>query len=195
MDEDDEDPEEDLANYPTDRDDDDEEEKEKSSRDNADDEEEDKDEDEEEQLAPADSIPLPACRTTAMISIRDQTPTPFLHAAEIPSPPLPVSSPLLVSPPPLPASPTYPLGYRVAMIRLRAESPSTSHPLPLPSPIVLPHTRASVHLMATDERPCVRGRGLLGLHDIGDGDGLRTCREGDTKLLRDKMSQDKSGID
>ncbi|GJU05023.1 putative reverse transcriptase domain-containing protein [Tanacetum coccineum] len=33
------------------------------------------------------------------------------------------------------------------MIRLRAESPSTSHPLPLPSPIVLPHTRASVAMM------------------------------------------------
>ncbi|GKA04346.1 hypothetical protein Tco_0677127 [Tanacetum coccineum] len=33
------------------------------------------------------------------------------------------------------------------MIRLRAESPSTSHPLPLPSPIVLPHTRASMAMM------------------------------------------------
>ncbi|GKG56600.1 hypothetical protein Tco_0579924, partial [Tanacetum coccineum] len=44
----------------------------------------------------------------------------------IPSPPLPVSSPVPVSPPPLPASPTYPLGYRVAMIRLRTETPSTT---------------------------------------------------------------------
>ncbi|GKE01688.1 hypothetical protein Tco_1389671, partial [Tanacetum coccineum] len=52
----------------------------------------------------------------------------------IPSPPLPVSSPLPVSPPSLLASPTYPLGYRAAMIRLRAESPSTSHPLPLSTP-------------------------------------------------------------
>ncbi|GKC40551.1 hypothetical protein Tco_1052935, partial [Tanacetum coccineum] len=34
-----------------------------------------------------------------------------------------------------------------AMIWLRAESPSTSHPLPLPSPIVLPYTRASVSMM------------------------------------------------
>ncbi|GJR67171.1 putative reverse transcriptase domain-containing protein [Tanacetum coccineum] len=33
------------------------------------------------------------------------------------------------------------------MIRLRAESPSTSHPLPLPSPIVLLHTRESVAMM------------------------------------------------
>ncbi|GKE19175.1 hypothetical protein Tco_1426752, partial [Tanacetum coccineum] len=59
-----------------------------------------------------------------------------------------ILSPLLpVSPPPLPASPTYHLGYRAAMIRLRAESPSTSHPLPLPSPIVLPYTRAFMAIM------------------------------------------------
>ncbi|GJS96168.1 hypothetical protein Tco_0803136 [Tanacetum coccineum] len=47
---------------------------------------------------------------------------------QILSPPLPVSSL------PLPASPTYPLGYRAAMIRLRAETPSTSHPLPSSTP-------------------------------------------------------------
>ncbi|GJS88927.1 hypothetical protein Tco_0771563 [Tanacetum coccineum] len=54
-----------------------------------------------------------------------------------------------MSPPLLPASPTYLLGYRAAMIYLRAESPSTSHPLPLPLllPIVLPHTRASMAMM------------------------------------------------
>ncbi|GKF56076.1 hypothetical protein Tco_0166416 [Tanacetum coccineum] len=39
------------------------------------------------------------------------------------------------------------LEYRAAMIRLRVESPSTSYPLPLPSPIVLPHTRAFVAMM------------------------------------------------
>ncbi|GKC82179.1 hypothetical protein Tco_1137896 [Tanacetum coccineum] len=166
--EDDEDPEEDPADYPTDRDD---EEEEESSRDDADDEEEDEDEEEEEHLAPADSVPPPAYRTTARMSIRAQTPIPFPSEAEvdrllaistppsspltsyssplpqIPSPPLPVSSPLPMSPPPLPASPTHPLGYRAAMIRLRAESPSTSHPLPLPPPIVLPHTRASMVMM------------------------------------------------
>ncbi|GJZ97055.1 putative reverse transcriptase domain-containing protein [Tanacetum coccineum] len=43
---------------------------------------------------------------------------------------LPVSSPLPVSPPP-PASPTHLLGYRAAMIWLRAEAPYTSHPPPL----------------------------------------------------------------
>ncbi|GKB94889.1 hypothetical protein Tco_0981026 [Tanacetum coccineum] len=119
LEEDDEDPEEDPDDYPTNRDDY-EEEKEEPSGDDVDDEEEDEDEDEEEEhLASADSVLLPIC----------------------------LSSPLLVSPPPLPASPTYPLGYRAAMIRLRAESPSTSHPLPLPSPIILPHTKASVAMM------------------------------------------------
>ncbi|GJY35966.1 hypothetical protein Tco_0421344 [Tanacetum coccineum] len=57
-----------------------------------------------------------------------------LPLPQIPSKPLPVSSPVPVSPPPLPASPTYPLRYRAAMIRLRAEKPSTSHPLPLSTP-------------------------------------------------------------
>ncbi|GKA47903.1 hypothetical protein Tco_0740861 [Tanacetum coccineum] len=171
LEEDDEDPEEDQTDYPDDKDDDDDDEDE-SSGDDADDEEEDKDEDEkEEHLALADSVPPPTCRTTAKMSIRDQTPILFLPAVEvdrflaistpppspltsyssplphIPSPPLPVSSPLPVSTPLLPASPTYPLGYRAAMIRLRAESPSTSHPLPIPSPIVLPHTRESVAMM------------------------------------------------
>ncbi|GKE92886.1 hypothetical protein Tco_1573981, partial [Tanacetum coccineum] len=108
---------------------------------------------------------------TARMSIRDEPPTPFWSEEEIarllvisshppsalfpwssplpqiPSPPLPVSPPSPVSPPPLPASPTYHLGYRAAMIRLRAEAPSTSHPLPLPSPIVLLCTRASVAML------------------------------------------------
>ncbi|GKC71790.1 putative reverse transcriptase domain-containing protein [Tanacetum coccineum] len=75
--------------------------------------EEDKDEEEEEHLASVDSVPLPTCRTTARMSIRDQTPIPFL----------------------------------AAVIWLKAESPSTSHPLPLLSPILLPHTRASVAMM------------------------------------------------
>ncbi|GJU89096.1 hypothetical protein Tco_1301519 [Tanacetum coccineum] len=147
--EDDEDLEEDPADYPTDKDDDDEEEE--SSRDDADDKEEDDndddDDEEEEHLAPTDSIPPPAYCTTTRMSILDQTPLPFSSEAEIPSPPLLVSLPLPMSPPPLPASPTHPLGYRAAMIRLRAESPSTSHPLPLPPPIILPHTRASMAMM------------------------------------------------
>ncbi|GJX02930.1 putative reverse transcriptase domain-containing protein, partial [Tanacetum coccineum] len=165
--EDDEDPEEDPTNYLADRDD---KEEEESSRDDVDEEEEDDDE-EEEHLALADSVLPPAYRTTARMSIRAQTPIPFPSKAEvdrllsiptlppspltsyssplpqIPSPPLPVSSPLPMSPPPLPASPIHPLGYRATMIRLRAELPSTSHQLPLPPPIVLPHTRASMVMM------------------------------------------------
>ncbi|GKB64580.1 hypothetical protein Tco_0920766 [Tanacetum coccineum] len=170
--EEDEDHEEDPADYLTDKDDD--EVEEESSGDDADDEEVDEEEDEEEEeehLALADSVPPLACRTTTRMSIRDQTPIPFPSAAEvdiflaiatlppspltsyssplphIPSPPLPVSSPLPMSSLPLPVIPTHTLGYRAAMIRLRAESPSTSHLLPLPTPIVLPHTRASMAMM------------------------------------------------
>ncbi|GJR68903.1 putative reverse transcriptase domain-containing protein [Tanacetum coccineum] len=172
--EEDEDPKEDPADYPTDKD----EEEEESSRDDVDDEKEDEGEDEEEEEehpAPADSVPPPTYHTTARMSIRAQTPTPFLFEAEvdrllaistpppspltsysspllqIPSPPLPVSSPLPMSPLPLHASPNHLLGYRATMIRLRAESPSTSHPLPLPPPppppIVLPHTRVTMAMM------------------------------------------------
>nr|GEX49583.1 hypothetical protein [Tanacetum cinerariifolium] len=161
--EDDKDPEEDPADYPTDRDN--EEEEEESSGDDADDEEEDEGEDEEEEhLAPADFIPPPAYRTTAMMSIRAQTPIPFPSKTKVailfaiptlpPSLLTPLSSPLhrIPSPPfpvplPLPTSPTHPLGYKAAMIRLRAESPSTSHPLPLALPIILLRTRASMVMM------------------------------------------------
>ncbi|GJR47036.1 putative reverse transcriptase domain-containing protein, partial [Tanacetum coccineum] len=138
--EDDEDPEEDPADYPDDKDDDEEEE---SFRDDADDEEEDEDEDkeeEEEHLAPVDSVDRLLAISTPPPSPLTSYSSPLPH---IPSPPLPVSSPLPMSPPPLPASPTHPLGYKAAMIWLRAESPSTSHPLP----IILPHTRESVAMM------------------------------------------------
>ncbi|GJV38321.1 hypothetical protein Tco_1410798 [Tanacetum coccineum] len=65
------------------------------------------------------------------------------------SPPLPlILLPLPVSSPP-PASPIRPLGYRVAMIRLRAEAQSTSHSLPLPPPIILSHTRSDAPLSGT----------------------------------------------
>ncbi|GJU01373.1 putative reverse transcriptase domain-containing protein [Tanacetum coccineum] len=170
--EDDEDPEEDPPDYPTDRDG-----KEESSGDDAEDEKEDEGEDEEEDehLALAESVPPLAYRTTARMSIRAQTPVPFPSEEEVdrllalPSPPpsplttysspLPQipSPPLPISPLPLPASPTNSLGYRDAMIRLRAESPSTSHPLPLPPPIILQHTRAFMVLMraATPSTYCL----------------------------------------
>nr|GEW70247.1 hypothetical protein [Tanacetum cinerariifolium] len=132
--EDDEDPEEDLADYPTYRDNDVEEEE--SFGDDANDKEEDDDEDkkeEDEHLALADSV--------------DRLVVPTLP----PSPLTSYSSPLPHIPsPPLPTSPTdakAPLGYKAAMIRLRAESPFTSHPLPLPPSIVLLRIRASMVMM------------------------------------------------
>ncbi|GKB88957.1 hypothetical protein Tco_0961229 [Tanacetum coccineum] len=92
--------------------------------------------------------PHPAYRVIARISIPAPVPTPVWSDAKIPFPPLPpipspsllLSPPLLVSDPP-PASPIRPLGYRAAMIQLRAEASSTSHSLPLPSPIILSYTR------------------------------------------------------
>ncbi|GJY12999.1 hypothetical protein Tco_0382308 [Tanacetum coccineum] len=56
---------------------------------------------------------------------------------------IPVITPLPVSSPP-PASPIIPLGYQAAMIRLKAEAPSTSHSLALPLPIILSYTRSDV---------------------------------------------------
>nr|GEZ44930.1 hypothetical protein [Tanacetum cinerariifolium] len=167
--EDDEDPKEDPADYPTDREDDDDDEEE-SSRDDADDEEEDKDEveeEEEEHLAPADSVPPPVHHVTARMSVQAQTSISLLSETEVsrllsiptppPSPLSPLSSPLPyvpspplpISPLPLPASPTYSLGYKASMIRLRAESISTSHPLPstdVPEVILTPRKRLCIAL-------------------------------------------------
>ncbi|GKA56846.1 hypothetical protein Tco_0755918 [Tanacetum coccineum] len=116
----------------------------------------------------ATSPPHPAYRVIARISIPTPVPTPVWSDAkipspplpQIPSPPLPVSSPvpLLSSSPP--ASPIHPLGYRAAMIRLRAEAAYTSHSLPLPAPIILSHTIPAapssgtppLHLLSTDHR-------------------------------------------
>ncbi|GKA78317.1 hypothetical protein Tco_0784854 [Tanacetum coccineum] len=109
--------------------------------------------------------PHPAYRVTARISIRDKPPTPFWSDTKIPSPPLPpilsplpVSLPLLVSSPPPPASPIRPLGYRAAMIRLRAEASYISYSLPLPSllPILAPTSSLPFLLPSTsrrDDRP------------------------------------------
>ncbi|GJT57917.1 hypothetical protein Tco_0992971 [Tanacetum coccineum] len=156
-----EDLEEDPTEYPIDRGDDDNDDDELSDDDEDDDDDVEEDEDEEEEEehpALADSVPPLVHCVTARMSIREQLPTPFWSEAkisrllaipspppsplyplssplpQITSPPLPVSSPVPVSPPPLPASPTYPLGYRAAMIQLRSETPSTSHPIPLSTP-------------------------------------------------------------
>ncbi|GJU37274.1 reverse transcriptase domain-containing protein, partial [Tanacetum coccineum] len=88
-------------------------------------------------------------------------PLPPIPSPSLPvSPLLPVSSPVPVLSPSPPASPIRPLGYRAAMIRLRAEAASTSHSLPLPPPIILSHTRPTalssrtppLHLLSTDHR-------------------------------------------
>ncbi|GJX95291.1 hypothetical protein Tco_0351089 [Tanacetum coccineum] len=108
---------------------------------------------------------LPSSPLSPLSSPLPQIPSPPLPPIlsplpQIPSPPLPVSSPILVlSPSPL-ANPIRPLGYRAAMIRLRAEATSTSHLLPLPPPIILSHTRQDapssgtppLHLLSTDRR-------------------------------------------
>ncbi|GJV70886.1 hypothetical protein Tco_1490881 [Tanacetum coccineum] len=149
-----EDPKEDLTNYHVDRGDDDNDDDESSNDDEDDDDdvEEKEEEDEEEHLA-STPISLPSDTEVAkLLAIPTLPPSP-LSPLSSPLPqilsPLPqiLSLPLPISPPPLPTSLTYPLGYRADMIRLRGKSPSTSHSLPLPSPIVLPHTRASVAMM------------------------------------------------
>ncbi|GKC48498.1 hypothetical protein Tco_1071243, partial [Tanacetum coccineum] len=74
------------------------------------------------------SLPLP------------QLPSPPLPP--LPSPSLPLSPPSPVLSPAPPPSPIHSLGYRAAMIRLRAEAASTSHSLSLPLPFILSPTRS-----------------------------------------------------
>ncbi|GKB78311.1 hypothetical protein Tco_0945206, partial [Tanacetum coccineum] len=164
-----EEPEEDPADYPANEGDDGDDKDESSDDDEDDDVDIEGDKEEEEHPALADSTtitlptvehapsaeetepfetdesaatppPHPAYRVTSRMLIRDEPPTPFWSEAEI------ARLLAIPSPPPSPLSPclTYPLGYRAVMIRLRVEAPSTSHKLPLPSPIVLLRTRASV---------------------------------------------------
>ncbi|GJV53684.1 hypothetical protein Tco_1449425 [Tanacetum coccineum] len=103
------------------------------------------------------SSPLPQIPSLPLPPILSPLPPPL---PQIPSPPLPVSSPVPVLSLSPPASPICPLGYRAAMIRLRAEVASTSHSLPLPPPIILSHTRPDapssgtppLHLLSTDRR-------------------------------------------
>ncbi|GKC88951.1 hypothetical protein Tco_1149600 [Tanacetum coccineum] len=171
--EDDEDPEEDHADYPAnegyDGDDEDE------SYDNDEDDDHAPSAEETEPFETDESAATPpphlAYRVTARISIQDEPPIPSWSDTEvarllaiptpppsplspwssplpqIPSPSLPlILSPLLISSPP-PSSTTYPLGYRAAMIRLRAEAPSTSYS---PPPyIILSYTRADTPLSGT----------------------------------------------
>ncbi|GJT81595.1 hypothetical protein Tco_1055937 [Tanacetum coccineum] len=186
--EDDEDPEEDPADYPADRDDDDDD----------DEEEEDEDEEEEEEHpAPADSVP-PVHRMTARISIRDEPSISLPPREEVerllalttppPSPLTPLSSPLphIPSPPfpaSPPASPIRPLGYRAAMIRLRAETPSTSHPLPLPTSSPLLQLLSSDH---RTDRPEITlpPRKRLGI-DLGPSSAAGAARQDGPVVARE----------
>ncbi|GJZ90883.1 hypothetical protein Tco_0662810 [Tanacetum coccineum] len=152
-----EDPKEDPTDYPADRGDDDNDDDESSNDDEDDDDDVEEDEDEEEEHpAPMRRNKLPTsfwpeAEIARLLAIPSPPPSPLSlwssPLPQIPSPPLPILSPVPVSPPPLPASPTYLLGFRAAMIQKRAKSPSTSHSLPLPPPIILSHTRASVAMM------------------------------------------------
>ncbi|GKB48129.1 hypothetical protein Tco_0898882, partial [Tanacetum coccineum] len=107
----------------------------------------------------------PSAEETEPISIPTLVPTPLWSDAEvarllaistppssplspwssplpqIPSPSLPLSPPSPVLSPAPPPSPIRSLGYRAAMIRMRAEAASTSHSLPLPPPFILSPTR------------------------------------------------------
>ncbi|GKB62802.1 hypothetical protein Tco_0918988 [Tanacetum coccineum] len=81
-------------------------------------------------------------------------PLPPIPSPSLPvSPPLPVSSPVHVLSLSPPASPIRPLGYRAAMIRLRAEAASTSHSLPLPPPIILSQHRPASILSVSGTPP------------------------------------------
>nr|GEU83831.1 hypothetical protein [Tanacetum cinerariifolium] len=188
LEEDDEDLKEDPTDYPTDRDDDDEDEEEKeSSRDEADDEE-------EEHPAPTDST-----KVARLLTI--PTPSSPLSPWSSPLPqilsPLPriLSLPLPISSPPLPASLTYPLGYRAAMIRLRANVPSTSHllpsstppsgtppllhiPLPTSSPpLILPSTSHRADVLEVTLPPWKRLCITLGLRfEVGESSSAPTAR-------------------
>ncbi|GKE09678.1 hypothetical protein Tco_1413229 [Tanacetum coccineum] len=181
--EDDEDPKEDPADYPANRDDDDDDDKDK-----------DEEEEEEEHPAPADSV-LPIHCMTTRISIRDEPSISLPPREEVerllavttppPSPLTPLSSPLphIPSPPFLaspPASPIRPLGYQAAMIWLRAKTPSTSHPLPLPTSSPLLQLLSSYH---RTDRPEITlpPRKRLGIdlgprYEIGESSAIATTR-------------------
>ncbi|GJZ43571.1 putative reverse transcriptase domain-containing protein [Tanacetum coccineum] len=195
--EDEEDPEEDPTDYPADEGDDDDDDDDESSDDDEDDDdyvEEDEDEEEEEhQLRPTLShhqlLAIPTPPPSPLFPLSSLLPPILSPLPQILSPPLPVSSL------PLPASPTYPLGYRDAMIRLRAETPSTSHPLPsstppsgtlpllpiplptLSPPMLLPSTVCRVGVFEVTLPPRKRFCIALGLrYEVGESSSTPTAR-------------------
>ncbi|GKA50339.1 hypothetical protein Tco_0743412 [Tanacetum coccineum] len=179
-----EDPREDHADYHGDGGDDDEEE------DSSDD---DDDEEEEEHLAPVNFSDVPiddhrpmAVATEALIAaVADALPS----SSPPPSPLSPWSSPLPQIPyPPLPlpsppTSPTYaeaPLGYRAAIIRSRAASPSTHHPseIPLP-PLLLPSTTRIDDILKADMplRKRAHFTAPTGRFEVGESSAAAAARQ------------------
>nr|GFB71946.1 hypothetical protein [Tanacetum cinerariifolium] len=168
-DDDDEDPEEDPVDYPAGGGDDSDDE-EGSSEDDEDDDIDIEADEEEEHPATADSVVVASTaadqapsteetepfetddlsnsevvRLLAMSSLPSSPLSPWSSPPpQIPFPPLPLilSPPSSVFSPAPPPSPLRPLGYRAAMIRLRAEAVSTSYSLPLPPPFILSPTRS-----------------------------------------------------
>nr|GEV76752.1 hypothetical protein [Tanacetum cinerariifolium] len=96
-------------------------------------------------------VPMPAWSDSEVVRLLAMSSPPASPLSpwsspppQIPFPPLP---PILSPPSPMlspapPPSPICSLGYRVAMIRLRAEAASTSHSPPLPPPFILFPTRS-----------------------------------------------------
>ncbi|GJR73744.1 putative reverse transcriptase domain-containing protein [Tanacetum coccineum] len=160
-----EDPEEDPVDYPADGKDDGDDEDESSGDDEDDDEVDiEADDDDEEEEHPAPVVILLSISTSPSSPLSPwSSPLPHIPSPPlplIPSPSLPVSSLVLVLSLSLTASPIRLLGYRAAMIWLRAEAVSTSLSLPLPPPIILSHTRPDapssgtppLHLLSTNRR-------------------------------------------
>ncbi|GKE20193.1 hypothetical protein Tco_1431705 [Tanacetum coccineum] len=154
-------------------------------------------------------IPSPK-RRMARISVRPQTPMSFdtkafiaaVAAALLSSPPpspltllssslpqisspsLPVPSlPLPLPSPPTVTRPTYdeaPLGYRAAVIRLRAASPPTHHPSEIPSPpLLLPSTSHRDDLPEADMllRKRARFTAPTGRFEVGESSAAAATRQ------------------
>ncbi|GJZ31219.1 hypothetical protein Tco_0576266 [Tanacetum coccineum] len=167
---DDEDPEEDPVDYPANGGDDGDDEDESSDDDEDDDIDIKGDKEEEDYPAPANFTavalpavdhalstegtesfktdesaatppPHPAYRATARMSIRDEPPTPFWSEAGI------ARLLTIPSPPPSPLSPWSSPLPQILSCHYLAKASSTSHPLPLPSPIVLPCIKASIAIL------------------------------------------------
>nr|GEV62376.1 putative reverse transcriptase domain-containing protein [Tanacetum cinerariifolium] len=147
-DNDDKDHEEDPVDYPAYGGDDGDDE-EGSSEDDEDDKDDDMyikaDEEEEEHPAPADSVVVASTTADQAPSAKETEPFETDESATTP-PPHPtyrmtarISIP---APVPMPACPIRSLGYRAAMIRLRAKAASTSHSPLLPPSFILSPTRS-----------------------------------------------------